>query len=112
MVKEIESNETWANEARHIRGVQLSFHFDSDIDIAIRVEAAKNSKKPSDIVRGILGFGSKPTVYSRLGVSFSDEELNFLSEKFGIPVADKVEIKRRVASYVTKSLIEKRSTTE
>lgn len=107
MVKEIENNKVWAKEAKHIRGVQLSFHFDSDIDLAIRVEAAKKSKKPSDVVRDILGFDSKPMSYVRLGVSFSDEELEILSEKFSIPVTNKTEIKKRVATFVTKELIKK-----
>lgn len=96
----IDSHAKWTQESAKIRKVQISLDFPDSTDIFLRTLAARQHKAPSSLVREILGLPSSPPKRARIGVSFNDNELKALGERYGIDPLDRAEIRRQVTEEV------------
>jgi len=94
----------WEDESAKIRKVQISLDFPDAADILLRTLAAREHKAPSSMIREILGMPSSPPKRARIGVSFNDDELNELGQRYDIDPGDRAEIRRRMTEEVTQVL--------
>ncbi len=97
----VKSHPKWEQESDKIRKVQISLDFPDTADILLRTLAARQHKAPSSLVREILGMPTSPPKRARIGVSFNDEELEALGERYDIDSSNRAEIRRRVTEEVT-----------
>lgn len=94
----------WEAESAKIRKVQISLDFPDAADILLRTLAAREHKAPSSMIREIVGMSSSPPKRARIGVSFNDQELHDLGQRYDIDPNDKAEIRRRLTEEVTSVL--------
>ena len=99
-----DSHQKWQSESAKIRKVQISLDFPDAADILLRTLAAREHKAPSAMIREIVGMPSSPPKRARIGVSFNDEELKKLGQRYSIDPEDKAEIRRRLTDEVTRVL--------
>ncbi len=105
-----QTHEKWEAESAKIRKVQISLDFPDAADILLRTLAAREHKAPSSMIREIVGMPSSPPKRARIGVSFNDEELQELGQRYDIDPTDKAEIRRRLTDEVTSVLTSAQST--
>lgn len=91
----------WEQESARIRKVQISLDFSDSTDLLLRTLAAREHKAPSSLIREILGMPVSPPKRARIGVSFNDEELNALGERYDIDPQNRAEIRRKVTEEVS-----------
>lgn len=99
-----DTHDKWKSESAKIRKVQISLDFPDAADILLRTLAAREHKAPSSMIREIVGMPSSPPKRARIGVSFNDDELKELGERYNIDSGDKAEIRRRLTEEVTRVL--------
>ncbi len=99
-----DKNPKWERESAQIRKVQISLDFPDAADILLRTLAAREHKAPSSMIREIVGMPSSPPKRARIGVSFNEQELLELGERYGIDPSDKAEIRRKLTDEVTRVL--------
>lgn len=97
-------NQKWQEESAKIRKVQISLDFPDAADVLLRTLAAREHKAPSSMIREIVGMSSSPPKRARIGVSFNDQELAKLGQRYGIDPNDKAEIRRQLTEEVTRVL--------
>jgi len=105
-----QTHKKWEAESAKIRKVQISLDFPDAADILLRTLAAREHKAPSSMIREIVGMPSSPPKRARIGVSFNDEELQELGQRYDIDPTDKAEIRRRLTDEVTSVLTSAQST--
>ena len=92
------SSDKWDGERRAVKAVQVAFDVGDEVNLLIRREALEQSINPSDRVRQILGLPiSRKPVRPRLSISLSESDFEQLAEQFGLPLDDRLGI-RRVAA--------------
>ena len=92
----------WEQESARIRKVQISLDFSDSADILLRILAAREHKAPSSLIREILGMPVSPPKRARIGVSFNDDELKELAQRYDIDPQNRAEIRRKVTEEVSK----------
>ncbi|MGL1932232.1 MAG: hypothetical protein OCC45_10780 [Desulfotalea sp.] len=93
-------NSKWQKERATLKKIQIHFEFQQEVMRQIRYDAADARLNPSDIVRKILGFSYSKVQRPRLGLSFSQDELKQLADRYGLDCLDEKEIKQRVMAEV------------
>ena len=94
------ANNKWEKEKSVLKKLQMHFSFQQNIMRKIRYDAADASIMPSDIIRRIIGLPYAKVQRPRIGLSFNQEVLNQLAEKYGLDVTDEAGIHRRVMEEV------------
>jgi len=84
----------WSNEKAALKKIQIHFEFQRNIMRAIRHEAADKDVSPSDIVRQKLQLSYSKIQRPRIGLSFTDAELESLKQRYQLESIDEKEIKR------------------
>ncbi len=97
----ISKNRKWVKESEKIRTTQLAFDFQSDIDTAVRLAAARRHVPPSAIVREKLGLSTAKPSRMRISVSLNEDELTDLGQRYGIDPSDKAQIKKRISQEIS-----------
>ena len=90
----------WLKEKDVLRKVQIHFGFQQKTLTSIRHDAADENINPSDIVRKLIGLPYKKIQRARLGLSFNDEDLSCLAERYGLDSINERVIKRRVMEEI------------
>ena len=90
----------WSKERVVLKKIQLHFTFKTKVLAKIRHEAADENINPSDVVRKIIGLPYKVIQRARVGLNFSDDELQNLTHHYGLDEVDKNEIVRRVVEEI------------
>ncbi len=100
-VKQPTLPESWEQEARAVRAVQIAFDLDEDIQKAIRREALEMDMNPSDRIRQLLGLPTRERPRRlRLSISLSEEEIRQLAEQYDLDINDRVSIKHKAAELL------------
>ncbi len=99
-----DKNPKWERESAQIRKVQISLDFPDAADTLLRTLAAREHKAPSSMIREIVGMPSSPPKRARIGVSFNEQELFELGERYDVDPNNKAEIRRKLTEEVTKVL--------
>jgi len=86
----------WSNEHEALKKIQIHFEFQRDIMRIIRHEAADTDLNPSDIIRQRLDLQYSKIQRPRLGLSFNQEELKTLANRYKLDSINDSEIKRCV----------------
>ena len=93
-------NSNWSSEKAALKKIQIHFSFQQNTLASIRYDAADNDINPSDIVRKIVGLPYKKIQRARIGLTFNDNDLNYLAAHYDLDQSDEKEIKRRVMEEV------------
>ncbi len=88
----------WKKSEKSLRAVQLAFEFNQGISDTIRRQASQHGLSSSDQIRQIIGLQPKKPVRPRLTVSLSEEDYQFLSQRYTIPADDKPAIRKAIAA--------------
>ena len=92
------SSGKWDGERQAVKAVQVAFDVGDEVNLLIRREALEQSINPSDRVRQILGLPiSRKPVRPRLSISLSESDFEQLAEQFGVPLEDRLGIRRMAA---------------
>ncbi len=94
------ATDKWAKEKVALRNVQIHFAFQQEVIASIRHDAADNNINPSDIIRKLVSLPYTKIQRTRIGISFNQQELEYLAKRYGLEVVDEKEIKRRVMEEV------------
>lgn len=94
------ATDRWEKEKHALRKVQIHFAFQLEIIASIRHDAADNNINPSDIVRKIVGLPFKKIQRARIGLSFNDHDLEYLTKRYGLEGKNEKEVKRRVMEEI------------
>lgn len=90
----------WSKEKDVLRKVQIHFGFQQKILASIRHDAADENINPSDVVRKLIDLPYKRIQRARLGLSFNNEDLSSLAERYRLDGINEKEIKRRVMEEI------------
>lgn len=90
----------WSKEKAVLKKIQIHFSFQQQVLASIRHNAADEDVNPSDIVRKIVGLPYKKIHRARIGLSFNDSDLEYLTEHYQLDRVDEKEIKRRVMEEI------------
>ncbi|MCH7695451.1 MAG: hypothetical protein IIB73_04030 [Proteobacteria bacterium] len=90
----------WSNEKVALKKIQIHFTFQQSVLASIRYDATDENINPSDIVRKIVGLPYKKIQRARIGLTFNDNDLEYLAEHYNLEKADDKEIKRRVMEEI------------
>ena len=90
----------WSNEKVALKKIQIHFTFQQRVLASIRYDATDENINPSDIVRKIVGLPYKKIQRARIGLTFNDNDLEYLAEHYNLEKADDKEIKRRVMEEI------------
>lgn len=93
-------NPQWQKQKTVLKKIQINFDFLPDVDRRIRLDAVNTSKSPSAVVREILGMETKTPQRPRLGVSFSEDELSDLYQRYGLSEGDRAALTRRITEQL------------
>ena len=99
----IKHSAKWAAEKSALKKVQMHFVFKEQLNRRIRHDAADDNINPSDLIRKIVGLPYQRIQRPRIGLSFNSADLNYLSQRYHLDLADEKEIKRRVFEEVTEN---------
>ncbi len=94
------ATDKWEKEKHALKKVQIHFAFQQEIIASIRHDAADDNINPSDIVRKIVGLPYTKIQRARIGLSFNEHDLNYLSNRYSLEEVDEKEIKRRVMEEI------------
>ena len=90
----------WQAEQNVLKKMQLHFTFNATTFRQVKVQAAKENMNTSDVVRQIIGLSFEKNVRPRIGLSFSQKELQILAERYKLPKNDLKSIKIKVVEEV------------
>ncbi|MBV1914386.1 MAG: hypothetical protein KUG72_03315 [Pseudomonadales bacterium] len=96
----IKHNEKWSGEKRALKKIQMHFVFKEHLNKRIRHEAADENINPSDVIRKIAGLPYQRIQRPRIGLSFNQQDLEYLAERYGMDSSDEKGIKQRVSEEV------------
>lgn len=100
-------NNKWNKERATLKKIQIHFEFQQEVMRQIRIDAAEARLNPSDIVRRILELSYSKVQRPRLGLSFSQEELELLAQRYDLSEIDEKLIKQKVMAEVNAQYQEK-----
>ena len=92
----VDKKSKWSAEHEALKKIQIHFEFQREIMRIIRHEAADKDLNPSDIIRQKLDLEYSKIQRPRLGLSFNNDELKSLAERYKLDTIDEKEIKRCV----------------
>nr|WP_194710021.1 hypothetical protein [Pseudoalteromonas sp. S16_S37] len=79
----------------------MAFDLSSEVQKSIKKQAIDQELTPSDMIRKILGLEVKSKkTRQRLSFNLSNEEIELLAARFGVPTSDKRAVKQRVAELL------------
>lgn len=90
----------WSKEKKVLKKLQMHFNFVRGLHRRIHHEAADADLAPSDVVRRIVGLSYSKIQRPRIGLSFNDDDLVYLMERYHIEEQDKDQIRKRVMDEV------------
>ena len=90
----------WSKEKAALKKIQIHFSFQHNVLANIRYDAADENINPSDIVRKIVGLPYKKIQRARIGLTFSNSDLEYLANHYNLDNAEEKEIKRRVIEEI------------
>jgi len=96
----IDSNSKWNKERAALKKMQIHFEFQQEVMRQIRIDAADARLNPSDVVRKILELSYSKVQRPRLGLSFSQDELDLLTKRYDLTEVDERLIKQKVIAEV------------
>ena len=96
----IKHNEKWSDEKKALKKIQMHFVFKEHLNKRIRHEAADENINPSDVIRKIAGLPYQRIQRPRIGLSFNQQDLEYLAERYGMDSSDEKGIKQRVSEEV------------
>ncbi len=97
----IKHNVKWSDEKCALKKIQMHFIFKAQLNKQIRYDAADENLNPSDMIRKITGLPYQRIQRPRIGLSFNQEELNSLAQRYDMDNADEKGIKQRVREEVS-----------
>ena len=86
----------WAPERKALKKIQVHIEMQRQMVNQVRVMAAQSDLVPTDFIRSVIGLPYTSVQRPRISLSFSEHDLAYLSERYGIPAAQTGQIKRRV----------------
>lgn len=93
-------NKKWEAEQKVLKKMQLHFTFSPSVFRQVKLDAADQNINTSDILRQILGFTHEKEVRPRIGLSFTQEELALLAERYNLSTEDTKGIRQCVVEQV------------
>lgn len=94
--------EKWQQSAKVVKAVQIAFDMDSKLQYTIRRSALDKGVSPSEQIRFLLDLPThKKPKRPRLTVSLSADDYQLLSERYNIPAAQQLDIKKQVIEELT-----------
>ncbi len=87
----------WKQSDQSIRAIQLAFEFSKTVSEVIRNQANQQGISPSDQIRSVIGLQPKKPKRPRLTVSLSEPDYELLAKRYGLPLNDKVGIRKAIA---------------
>ncbi|MFT5690788.1 MAG: hypothetical protein ACI92E_000111 [Oceanicoccus sp.] len=95
-------NDKWSVEKKALKKVQIHFSLKERLTKLIRHDAAEDNINPSDIIRKIVGLTYQRIQRPRIGLSFHQEDLEYLSNRYNLDLNlnDEKEIRRRVMEEI------------
>lgn len=91
----------WADEKKALKKIQMHFNFVRSLHRKIHHSAADNDLATSDVVRKILGLSYTKIQRPRIGLSFNDEDLRYLANRYDMSVDDRSGIKKKVVEEIS-----------
>jgi hypothetical protein len=95
-------SDKWAGEKKALKKVQMHFNFVRSLHRQIHHVAADTDLAPSDVVRKIVGLSYAKVQRPRIGLSFNEQDLVYLAERYAMDVDDRGEIKNKVMEEIAK----------
>lgn len=92
----IKHNNKWSDEKRALKKIQMHFVFKEQLNKRIHYDATDENLNPSDVIRKITGLTYQPIQRPRIGLSFDQQDLQYLAQRYSMDSGDEKEIKRRV----------------
>lgn len=96
----IKHNDKWSDEKKALKKIQMHFVFKEHLNKRIRHDAADENINPSDVIRKIAGLPYQRIQRPRIGLSFNQQDLAYLAERYGMDSSDEKGIKQRVSEEV------------
>ena len=100
------AKDKWAAEKVALKKIQVHFELQQSLLHDVRVRSAKQDMNSSDYVRRVIGLSYAKIQRPRISLSFSPEDFEFLSKRYGVAVDDRQELKRRVQIELLEHLSE------
>ena len=94
------ASDKWAPERKALKKIQVHIEMRQQMVNQVRVMAAQRDLVPTDFIRSVIGLQYSSVQRPRISLSFSEQDLTYLSECYGIPAAETGQIKRRVQEDV------------
>ncbi len=93
-------NKKWEAELAALKKIQIHFDFQQTLRKKIRLEAAEEDMNPSDVIRKIVGLSFSKIQRPRIGLSFNQEDLAYLAERYDLDPSDSAALKKKLFSEV------------
>jgi len=93
-------DDKWSDEKLALKKIQMHFSFKEQLNRRIRYEAVEQNINPSDVIRNIVGLAYQRIQRPRIGLSFTQNDLKYLSLRYNLSAPDEKEIKQRVMDEV------------
>ena len=97
-----ERPERFHAERRALRKVQVHFEFQQTLMQRLRMAAAAENLSYADFVRKLVGLPYAKIQRPRISLSFGEEDLELLAERYQEPAAEPAVLKRRVMDEVSR----------
>ncbi len=96
----IKHDDKWPAEKSALKKIQIHFSFKERLTKLIRHDAVEDNINPSDVIRKIVGLNYQRIQRPRIGLSFNQADLDYLSKRYALGASDEKEIKRHVMEEV------------
>jgi len=96
----IKHSDKWDDEKKALKKIQMHFVFKEHLNKRIRHEAADENINPSDVIRKITGLPYQRIQRPRIGLSFNQQDLEYLAKRYDMDDFDEKRIKQRVSEEV------------
>jgi hypothetical protein len=93
-------SDKWSVETKALKKVQIHFSLKERLTKLIRHDAAEDNINPSDIIRKIVGLNYQRIQRPRIGLSFHQEDLEYLSKRYKLDLTSEKEIRQRVMEEI------------
>ncbi len=97
-----ERPERFRAERRALRKVQVHFEFQQALMQRLRMAAAAENLSYADFVRKLVGLPYAKIQRPRISLSFGEEDLELLAERYQEPAVEPAVLKRRVMDEVSR----------
>ena len=96
----IKHDDKWTAEKQALKKIQMHFVFQEQLNRRIHVDGAQQNINPSDVIRKITGLPYRHIQRPRIGLSFNQQDLAYLAQKYDLQPSDVKQIKQRVRDEV------------